>query len=68
MQITTIITAQEIASETGISKSGAYRLIQRLNDELSERAILPSGGRVNRFYFNQRVFKEETMDNANLQR
>lgn len=40
MQITTIITAQEIASETGISKSGAYRLIQRLNDELSEKGYI----------------------------
>ena len=40
MQITTIITEQEIASETGISKSGAYRLIQRLYDELSEKGYI----------------------------
>ena len=68
MNNTTFITAQEIASETGISKSGAYRLIQRLNDELDKKGYITFKGRVNRFYFNQRVFKEETMNNASVQR
>ena len=34
----------------------AYKLIKRLNDELKEKGFITISGRVNRQYFNERLY------------
>ena len=53
---------EEVAAELGVSVSYAYKVIRRLNDELKEKGFVTISGRINRQYFNERVFgtgKEE---------
>ena len=53
---------EEVAAELGVSVSYAYKVIRRLNDELKEKGLVTIAGRINRQYFNERVFgtgKEE---------
>ena len=47
---------EEVADELGISVSYAYKVIRRLNDELKEKGFVTISGRINRQYFNERVF------------
>ncbi|MGI6743590.1 MAG: DNA-binding protein [Eubacteriales bacterium] len=42
---------EEVAKELGISKSHAYKIMQKLNAELKEKGFLTVAGRVNRKYF-----------------
>ena len=56
---------EEVAAELGVSVSYAYKVIRRLNDELKEKGFVTIAGRINRQYFNERVFgtgKEEFRD------
>lgn len=50
------IRADEVAKELGISKPYAYKLIRKLNDELKEKGFVTISGRVNRQYFNERLY------------
>ena len=53
---------EEVAAELGVSVSYAYKVIRKLNDELKEKGFVTIAGRINRQYFNERVFgtgKEE---------
>ena len=59
--------ADEVARELNVSKSCAYRLIQRLNAELQEQGFITIAGRVNRQYFRERLYApvgKETKLNA----
>lgn len=42
---------EEVAAELGISKSYAYKVVQKLNAELKAQGYLTISGRVNRNYF-----------------
>lgn len=56
------VCAEEVAQELSVSKPYAYKLIKRLNDELKEKGFITISGRVNRQYFNERLYgmgKEE---------
>ena len=50
------ICAEEVAQELSVSKTYAYKLIKRLNDELKEKGFITISGRVNRQYFNERLY------------
>lgn len=50
------IRADEVAKELSISKPYAYKLIRKLNDELKEKGFVTIAGRVNRQYFNERLY------------
>ncbi len=50
------ICAEELAQELSVSKPYAYKLIKRLNDELKEKGFITISGRVNRQYFNERLY------------
>ena len=50
------ICAEEVAQEISVSKPYAYKLIKRLNDELKEKGFITISGRVNRQYFNERLY------------
>lgn len=52
----TFIRADEVAEELGVSKPYAYKLIKKLNDELKEQGFITIAGRINRQYFNERLY------------
>lgn len=45
----------EVAQELGISKSYAYKIVQKLNAELKEKGFMIISGRVNKQYFMERT-------------
>ena len=47
------IKADEVAELLGVSRAEAYRIIKRLNDQLSSRGFIVVNGRVNRKYLGQ---------------
>jgi len=52
---TTFMKVDEVAEELGVSKSYAYKIVQKLNAELKEQGFLTISGRVNRQYFMERT-------------
>ena len=45
------MTADEVATALKISKSFAYKVIRRMNDELQAQGFFTMAGKVNRQYF-----------------
>lgn len=45
----------EVAQELGVSKSYAYKIVQKLNAELAEKGYVVISGRVNKQYFMERT-------------
>ena len=57
------IKTEEIATELDVSKSYAYKLIRKLNEELKNRGFITISGKVNRQFFEEKVYglrKEES--------
>ncbi len=52
----TFMRVDEVAEVLGISKSYAYKIVKKLNDELKEKGFLTISGRVNKKYFMERVY------------
>jgi len=48
------MSADDVAEELGVSKSFAYKVVQRLNAELREKGYLTVSGRVSRKYFTEK--------------
>lgn len=48
--------AEEVARELEVSRSYAYRLIKQLNADLREKGYMTIAGRVNRLYFQERLY------------
>ena len=55
MESTSFMRADEVAQELGISKSYAYKIVQKLNAELKEKGFMTISGRVNKQYFMERT-------------
>ena len=55
MQRTAFMTVAEVAETLGISKSLAYKIVHRLNQELKDKGFITIAGRINRRYFNEKV-------------
>ncbi|MGI6505584.1 MAG: DNA-binding protein [Clostridia bacterium] len=55
MESTSFMRVDEIAHELGISKSYAYKIVQKLNAELKEKGFMTISGRVNKQYFMERT-------------
>ena len=51
----TFLSVDEVAKELGISKSYAYKIVHKLNDELKEKGYMTISGRVNRNYFMEKL-------------
>ena len=51
----TFLRVDEVAAELGISKSYAYKIVQRLNAELKAMGYLTIAGRVSKKYFLQKI-------------
>ena len=62
------IRADEVADELGVSKPYAYKLIRRLNKELKHKGFITIAGRVNRQYFNERLYgaRKDVNENASI--
>lgn len=50
------ITAQEVAELLGISKSKAYTIVRKLNEELSAKGFITVAGRVSRKFFEEKFY------------
>ena len=50
------IRAEEVAEVMEISVPYVYKIIRKLNQELSDKGYITVTGRVNREYFNERVY------------
>ncbi len=48
--------AKDVSSILGISRSSAYRIIKRLNDELSKLGMITISGKVSRKYFEEKTY------------
>lgn len=54
--------AVEVAELTGMSKSYAFKLIQRLNSELRDQGVITIPGKVETAYFNRRMCSASRSD------
>lgn len=50
------LTAADVAQYMGISVPMAYKIIRRLNDELVSAGYIIVSGRVNRMYFEKKIY------------
>ena len=55
MNENSFMRVDDVAKELGISKSYAYKIVQKLNAELREKGYLAISGRVNRRYFMEKL-------------
>ncbi|MCL2627733.1 MAG: DNA-binding protein [Oscillospiraceae bacterium] len=52
---TTFMRVSDVATELGVSKSYAYKIVQKLNNELKELGYITIAGRLNRKYFAEKL-------------
>ena len=55
MESASFMKVDEVAQELGVSKSYAYKIVQKLNAELAEKGYMVISGRVNKQYFMERT-------------
>lgn len=65
MAANTFMSVEEVANELGISKSYAYKIVQKLNDELKAQGFITISGRVNKQYFLERACYGEKQKERN---
>ena len=53
------IRVDEVARELDISISHAYEIMHQLNEELEAKGFVTVSGRLNRQYFNERLYGAE---------
>ena len=56
MQEKKYLRAEDVAAYMDISIPRAYKIIRKLNDELVAQGYLVVSGRVNRLYFERKVY------------
>ena len=55
MNENSFMRVEDVAKELGISKSHAYKIMQKLNAELKGKGFMTISGRVNRKYFMEKL-------------
>ncbi len=60
MSNTLFVKAAEIAEELGISLPFAYKLVKKMNEELSKKGFITISGRVSRAYYIEKVYGKGT--------
>ena len=53
------LTADDVAGILEVSKSSAYKLIHKLNQELKESGYITTPGRISREFFESKMYKAE---------
>ena len=61
MENKAFLTVEEVAAEMGVSKSYAYKIVKKLNEELQQMGYLTVAGRINSNYFRKKVCYTETV-------
>ncbi|HOJ10253.1 MAG: DNA-binding protein [Acetivibrionales bacterium] len=56
----TFMKVDEVAAELGVSKSYAYKIVQKLNEEMKKMGYLTISGRVNKQYFMKKTCYNDT--------
>ena len=56
MANSTFMRVAEVAEELGISVSYAYKIVQKLNEELKSMGYLTVSGRVSKQFFMEKVY------------
>ena len=56
MESKRFLNASDVANFMGISVPMAYKIIRRLNDELSAQGFITVAGKVSRRYFEKKVY------------
>ena len=51
----TFLRVEDVATELGISKSYAYKIVRQLNSELKNMGYLTVAGRISKKYFMEKV-------------
>ncbi len=59
MKNSLFMNAQEVADLLGTSKAYAYKLIQKLNEELAKEGYITIQGKVNRKFLKKRIYVED---------
>ncbi len=54
-----MLRVEDVARELAVSESYAYKIIRQLNKELKEKGFITIAGRINRQYFNERIYGAE---------
>lgn len=52
----TVLNAEQVADELGISKFFAYKMIRDLNEELNEKGYITISGRISAKYLQERFY------------
>ncbi|WP_279153731.1 LysR family transcriptional regulator [Thomasclavelia cocleata] len=52
-------TADEVALQLGVSKAYAYKIIKKLNNELNQKGFITIAGKVNKDYYNERIYQSK---------
>lgn len=61
------IRVDEVAEVLDVSVTHAYKIMRQLNEELKAKGYITVAGRVNRQYFNERLYgAERSEENAGL--
>ena len=55
MTSNTFMRVDDVAAELGVSKSYAYKIVQKLNSELQAQGFITISGRINKQYFLERA-------------
>ena len=55
------LDAAEVAEIMEVSRTSAYRIIKKLNDELSGRGYITMAGKVSKKYFSERIYAGEEL-------
>ena len=55
------LRADEVAQELSVSKTYTYKLIRQLNEELKSKEFITISGRINREYFNERLYEYHSL-------
>ena len=61
MEENPFMTAEDVAKALHVSKSFAYKIIQQFNRELESKGFFTLAGRVNRQYFQERMYYEKAV-------
>lgn len=52
-------TADEVALQLSVSKAYAYKIIKKLNNELNQKGFITIAGKVNKDYYNERIYQSK---------
>ena len=65
---TTFLRVTDVAAELGVSKSYAYKIVQRLNTELKNMGYLTVAGRISKKYFMEKTCYTEQNNKERIRR